>query len=232
MSLIRELEKLSPGQREKFEDFSKLLICVNKTHNLTRISDPQQVRVRHFEDSLACLAVIKGMKVTQKDLIDIGSGGGLPGIALAIALPDWKVTCVEATGKKAAFLNQVKEELGLGNLTVVNERAEVLARRFEFRENFAIATARAVANLAVLAELSLGFVRPGGSLIAWKGVGAQKELAGAKKALHKMGSETQKVISYQTGQGLDSLNLVVARKQHPTQIKYPRAFQMIKKAPL
>ena len=180
--------------------FLQMLLAENRTLNLTTITDPDAVRVRHFEDSLAAVPLIEQMAAAHRpaphsgesglSLIDVGSGAGFPGLPLAIALPWCRVTSLEATGKKARFQEKVAAALGLRNVTVIHDRAESLAHRDEYREAFDVAAARALAALPVVAELTLPFVKVGGHAIAWKGPGADPEIAPAQAACEKLGGAT------------------------------------------
>lgn len=180
--------------------FLQMLLAENRTLNLTTITDPDAVRVRHFEDSLAAVPLIEQMAAAHRpapqsaesgesglSLIDVGSGAGFPGLPLAIALPWCRVTSLEATGKKAHFQEKVVAVLGLRNVTVIHDRAESLAHKEGFRSAYDAAVARALAALPLVAELTLPFVKVGGHAIAWKGPGAGPEIAPAQAACEKLG---------------------------------------------
>jgi len=202
-SPLSRLLLLSSAQREQFEMFLQMLLAENRTLNLTTITNPEEVRARHFEDSLAAVPLIEQMAAAHRlapqsaesaesglSLMDVGSGAGFPGLPLAIALPWCRVTSLEATGKKARFQEKVVAALGLRNVTVIHGRAESLAHRDEYREAFDVAAARALATLPVVAELALPFVKVGGHAIAWKGPGADPEIAPAQAACEKLGGAT------------------------------------------
>jgi len=193
---------LSSEQKAKFDLLSEILRCENKIHNLTRITDPDEIVLRHFCDSLAVVDIIKSAIRPDESLslIDIGSGAGFPGLAIAIAIPEINVTSVDATGKKIHFQQRAIEELGLDNVTAVCGRAEELAREGLYREKFDFAVSRAVASLSMLAELAMGFVKPGGKFLAWKGQKANEELSTADQAIKTLGGEVTGKIKYSLGQ--------------------------------
>src|SRR5204863_308755 len=168
---------LSPAQADLCARYATLLIERNTDVNLTAITEPSSIARKHFLDSFTALAV-RGWGGGER-LVDVGSGAGFPGLALRIALPRAQVTLVEATGKKARFLEEVTRTLGLDGVEVRNERAEALAK--ERRERYDVGTARAVGSLGAVIEYLLPFLRVGGDAIAWKGR-VDAELGGANKA--------------------------------------------------
>jgi 16S rRNA (guanine527-N7)-methyltransferase len=165
----QSLERLWP--REPFFDtlerYVALLLEANTQVNLTRVVEPQAVARLHLLDALAALPLVDALAPTSA--IDLGSGGGVPGLALAIARPGIAWTLVDSVGKKAALLRAFADQLGLTNVTVLGERAETLGRDVAHRERYGLVTARACAALPVLAELALPLLTPAGLLIAWKG---------------------------------------------------------------
>lgn len=213
------------GDVERLGQFLEFMLETNKTHNLTAITDPVEAWERHILDALTLLPVI--LQVEARSLIDIGSGGGVPGIPLAIALPDVRMTLVEATGKKARFLEDAARKLLLENVEVVNDRAEAIGRdRERFREAFDVCTARAVGPLRVLLELTVPLVRPGGLILAIKGERAGEEVEAAKHALHALHAHVIDTIKTPTG------TIVVIEKQRRTPKLYPRRPGEPKRAPL
>lgn len=224
--------------REKFDRFCELLIAENKKYNLTRIDSPQQVRIRHFLDSLAGLSVLDELaQKTSKPLkiLDIGSGAGFPGLVVAIVRPTWQITSLEATEKKVRFQKMVCESLGLENVTVLHGRSEETAHMAAYREQFDVVTARALAAMQILAELSLGFVKIGGLGLYWKGPAVNEELHTAAGSVKQMGSEVEDILSYTLeteNTEPTQLSLVVCRKLKSTSQQYPRVFGIIKKKPL
>ena len=164
-----------------FEIYLRELIEWNKKFNLTAITEPEEIRIKHFEDSLTLLQTIQ---LTNQLLIDIGAGAGFPGIPLKIACPGIKLTLVEATRKKAEFLRHIVSLLDLKDVEVLWGRAEELAKNR--RESFDIAVSRAVAKLDVLSKWCLPFVKPGGLFIAYKGDKVEAEVREAEKSIKKM----------------------------------------------
>ena len=170
---------------ERFERFHALLTEANRTMNLTRVpDDPAEAVDRNYLDSLTPLAV-PGLMEGVATLCDLGAGAGFPGIPLAIARPDIRVTLMDSLGKRVAFLNDVIEQLGL-NAEAVHIRAEEAARLPAYRDRFDRVTARAVAALPALVELALPLVRPGGRFIAYKGPSLEEELAACPAVLKRL----------------------------------------------
>lgn len=156
----------------------------NKKFNLTAITDPAEIKLKHFADSLSLLDVYD---LTTESVVDVGTGAGFPGIPLKIARPGIKLTLIEATRKKTEFLKHLVEVLGLKDVQVVWRRAE------EYRGHFDLAVARAVAKLDILAEYCLPLVKPGGLFIAYKGEKVDDETAAALKAIEKFGGEIKEI---------------------------------------
>ncbi|MGE4286621.1 MAG: 16S rRNA (guanine(527)-N(7))-methyltransferase RsmG [Phycisphaerae bacterium] len=230
------IQQLTAEQREQLEIFYRVLVEENKKLNLTRITSEEEVRVRHFEDSLAALPLLREYAAAidwLPSLADIGSGGGFPGLVLAVALPDWRMISIEATGKKADFQYRVVEEVGLRNVEVINDRAEELASLEDYRGMFDFATNRAVGNLALIAELSGAFVREGGYFVSYKGPRADEEIIAGRKAFGILGFDEPVQIPYSNfGEEGTSLRLVIAKKLRRTPRKYPRQYNIIKARPL
>lgn len=168
-----------------FDIYLKELVEWNKKFNLTAITDPAEVKKRHFDESLALLKAVHLPK--NQAIVDIGPGAGFPGIPIKIARPDLKLTLIEATRKKVTFLNHIVKTLGLKDVEVIWGRAEDVAKNK--KGQFDLAVARAVAELKVLAGYCLPFVKVGGLFVAYKGAKAQSELQAAKQTLEKLGGE-------------------------------------------
>lgn len=229
-SLLDRLELgLSPAQLEMLERHWQLLLAANREFNLTAISDPEQAAEKHYADSLLARPAFAGRPGRA---LDIGSGGGFPGLVLAVACPDWDFTLLEATGKKCAFLERCGRELGLSNVRVLNCRAEEAGRDPALRAGFDLATARAVAPLAVLAEYALPLLRLGGRLAALKGAGWEAELAQAEAALALLGGGVAQAIPQQLPRSGDQRALLLIEKLAPTPDKYPRRPGIPQKRPL
>jgi len=200
----------------------------NKYQNLVSRKSLAEEIYKHVEDSLQLNQLID---ISDKTLVDIGSGAGFPGLILAISHPDCKVTLVESDRKKARFLNNVTHELQLSNVTIATERAEVLGHQEGFREQFQLCTSRAVAALNVLLELSLPLLVVGGQAILWKGRNYQQEIDAAQQALQILGGIVVKKHHYNLLQERDRVLLVV-EKTMPTPERYPRRPGIPTKRPL
>ena len=170
--------------------FRDLLLEWNERFNLTAIREPASVERLHLVDTLGLLRVVGQVELNGARLVDIGSGAGLPGLALAVIAPGLRATLIEATGKKVDFLEAAIDALGLrGRVDTLHGRAEELAHRGDLRERFHLATARAVAALPALVRLGLPFLRVGGRLLAAKRIGIDAEIAAAGRALALLGGE-------------------------------------------
>ena len=223
---------LTEQQIDAFRVYRRELLAWNAGRaNLTAITDAAEVESRLFLESVLCAAALPFTDGAR--LIDIGSGGGFPGLPLAIAFPHMDVTLLEATRKKVDFLEHVIVLLGLTNCHAVHGRAESAAHEPARREAYDAATARAVATLPALIELCLGFVRVGGVLIAPKGMDAAEELSGASNALSLLGGERGGIIEPEPG-GPTPANhrLVVIRKAAPMPGAYPRRAGVPTRRPL
>ena len=215
---------LSAEQLNSFEKYYQLLVHYNSMFNLTAITEREEVYKKHFVDS-----VIGVDNLVGKTLIDIGSGGGFPALPIKIMRPDLDVTLVEATGKKCEFLKTVEKELGLTGVTVINGRAEDLAKNSLHRENYDICTARAVARLNTLCEYCMPFVKVGGYFVSFKG-NAKEEILEATNAVKTLGGVLDKAVEYK----LDGAErtLVYVKKTVNTPSKYPRGNGKERKSPL
>jgi 16S rRNA (guanine527-N7)-methyltransferase len=219
-------------QVQQFNRYASILIEWNERINLTSIIDEEGIVVKHFLDSLSVLPMFD----PQGDglsLIDVGTGAGFPGMALAIMRPTWHVTLLEATRKKVDFLALVAQELGLTNVTTLWGRAEEQGQERAHRERYDAAVARAVADLPVLAEFCLPFIRTGGRWVAQKGPRVDEEVQRARNAFGQLGGKLLAVESV-TIPGLEdeTRTLVLVEKVRPTPATFPRAPGTPKKRPL
>lgn len=189
--------KASEPMLAKLGDYLGRLLAMNEQMNLTGIKAPAEAWERHALDALTLLPLLDALPAGSR-LVDVGSGGGLPGFPIAIARPDLEIALVEATQKKAAFLSATAEALGLTNITVHAERAESLGRE-ELRGAFDVVTARAVARLKELVPLVVPLVKPGGVILLVKGERAAEELAEAKKVLDQLKVVHEKTVTTPTG---------------------------------
>jgi 16S rRNA (guanine527-N7)-methyltransferase len=223
---------LNKVQMEQFEVYYHELVEWNSRINLTAIIDIENVQVKHFLDSLTLMPVIKERKSGDCRIIDVGSGAGFPGIPLKIAVPDIKITLLEATAKKVLFLEYIIKELELADVEVINGRAEEAAQKPEYRERFDVAVSRAVAELAVLAELTLPFCKTGGCVIAQKKGDIQLEIEQSLKAVEMLGGRLTKVEKIELEGLNDERYLIVIDKIKAAPGKYPRRPGMPEKRPL
>lgn len=229
LEFYRSIEKIgivvSEGMKQQFLLYKNLIQEVNKVLNLTGIDDDEGIYLKHFYDSLLISPLIKH----NASVCDIGSGAGFPGIVLAIARPDIRMTCVEPTTKRTNFLSRVVDECGLKNVKVLNERAEDIIDTY--RESFDVSTARAVAYLDILSELCLPFVKLGGNFIAMKGSKGLEEFEEAKKAVKILGGTLIKAHRFNDEIMGERFNLEI-NKTSRTPKQYPRSYAKIKKTPL
>jgi 16S rRNA (guanine527-N7)-methyltransferase len=227
--------ELGEGQLARLDQLGAALREGNKKVNLTRIVDPAEIETRHFLDSLsAALPLLDRLRAgAALRLVDVGSGGGMPGLPLKIAFPQLHVTLVESIGKKAAFLKETVAQLGLRDVEVVAERAETVSRDPEHRDTYDWATARAVGSLPVVIELCAPFLAPGGLMVAQRSGDLDAELtqaAPAFKALH-LWSRIPIWIELPGLEG-SKRGLIVGEKYAPTPAAYPRRPGIPHKRPL
>ena len=221
---------LSPAQLAQFAAYEALLLAWNERIALTAIREPRQLRIRHFLDALSCAAATGPLD--GRRLIDVGSGAGLPGLPLKILYPDLRLTLVDSVAKKARFLELVAAELGLSDVTVIADRAEVLGQDAAHREGYDWATARAVAELRVLVELLLPLVRVGGRALAQKGGSAAEELTAAAPAIAALGGGASQLIPVRLPETEATHTLITIDKAAATDPRYPRRVGVPAKRPL
>jgi 16S rRNA (guanine527-N7)-methyltransferase len=214
-----------PAELAQLGRFLGLLLEATQKVNLTGIRDPEEAWMRHLFDALTILSVI-GPLPEGSTIADVGSGGGVPGIPLAIVRPDWQVTCIESTGKKCDFLTEACKLLGLGNVTVLQERAEAVCQDDLYREVFDGVVARAVGRLCVLLEYTVPLAKLGGVVVLTKGQKAQEEIKEAHQALYLLHADVTGTVPTPTG------TLVVVNKSRKTPGKYPRGVGEPKRDPL
>jgi 16S rRNA (guanine527-N7)-methyltransferase len=219
---------LSAAQVGQFATYAAELQAWNQRCNLTSITETRAIYIRHFLDSLCCVA---WWGDAPHSLVDIGTGAGFPGLALKIAFPALRLTLVESVGKKVAFLQHMVDRLALENVTLLNERAELLGHMAEHREQYDVATARAVAELRVLAEYCLPLVRCGGRVLAPKGPAAAMEAADSRRVLATLGGALLSVAPVELP-GEPPRNLIVVGKVAATPSRYPRAVGVPARRPL
>ena len=222
-----ELTSEQCGQFLLYYDF---LVEKNKVMNLTGITEFQEVLVKHFLDSLACVKAVDMQKV--KRIMDIGTGAGFPGVPLKIAFPHLEACLLDSLKKRVNFLEETFALLKLTDITAVHGRAEEFAKNKAYRESFDLCVSRAVSNLATLSEYCLPYVKPGGSFISYKSGTVQEEVEQAEKAVRILGGKIRDVIYFQLPDSEIQRSLVVIEKVKATPGKYPRKAGTPLKEPL
>lgn len=216
-------------EADPFITFSDMLLETNKVMNLTAITEPREVCIRHFADSLALLDTYD---FSNKRVIDVGCGAGFPGLPLRLAKNDISLTLLDSLGKRINFLNGVCDALSLSDVSCIHARAEEAALKADMRESFDIAVSRAVADLSMLSEMCLPFVKCGGVFLAMKAADCEEEINRAKNAIKTLGGKIRERIDYPLF-GTDITHTVlVIEKVAETPKKYPRRFAKIKASPL
>ncbi len=221
---------LDSNKLEKFKTYKNLLKEWNEKINITAIKDDVEIDVKHFLDSLT---IFSTGKITEgKKIIDIGTGGGFPGVPIKIVEDSTEVVLLDSLNKRLKFLDEVIKELKLKNIRTLHERAEDLGNNQEYREMFDIAVSRAVASLNILSEYCLPFVKLDGYFIAMKGSESNEEIDEAEKAIKLLGGKLEDKIDIKVPQSDITHSLLLIRKKSHTPTKYPRQSGKIKKNPL
>lgn len=215
---------LSDGQIDTLCRFGEALIEKNAVMNLTAITEPSAVAQLHFLD---CIALLNAADFHGKRVIDVGCGAGFPGVPLKIAEPSIRLTLLDSLAKRMNWLSETLPALGV-DAEIITARAEEFAA--QRREQYDLATSRAVARLNVLAELCLPYVRVGGKFLAMKGALAQEEVEEARRGIERLGGHVLRIFEYPVADAVHKA--VVIEKLRPTPPQYPRAFAKIKKSPL
>lgn len=226
--------ELNAGQVRQFELYYQELIQWNKILNLTTVTDYEEVQTRHFLDSLTVILALGKEEIRQPNfsIIDVGTGAGFPGLPLKILFAEPKLVLVDSVAKKTVFLRHVIEQLELGNVEIVVGRAEEIAHRLAYRQQFALALSRAVASCATLAELALPFCQIGGKFIAQKKGEISQEINNASKAIATLGGKLDQVKKIQVAELGDERYLVIVDKIYSTPEKYPRRSGVPKRHPI
>lgn len=213
---------------KRLDSFSDILVKTNESFNLTAITEPKDVTVKHFADSLILYKYVdfpKGAKI-----IDVGTGAGFPGLVLLLSRPDLKMTFLDSTRKKLGFIQSVTGSMGV-SAEILHARAEDAGQNREYRERFDFAAARAVSNLTDLSEYCLPFVRKGGVFISMKSAEAEDEIKAAQKAIKLLGGETEKDILFDLVEEMPR-RIILIKKKSQTPTQYPRPSAKIAKNPL
>ena len=221
---------LSDQQKKQFERYFELLVEWNEKINLTAITDKDEVYLKHFYDSIA--PILQGLIPNENiKLLDIGAGAGFPSLPMKILYPQLDVTIIDSLNKRINFLQLLAQELDLDDVHFYHGRAEDLAQDKNFRAQYDFVTARAVARMQVLSELTIPYLKVGGKLLALKASNAPEELLEAKNALNLLFSKVEDNLSYNLPNG-DPRYITVVEKKKETPNKYPRKAGMPNKRPL
>lgn len=248
LSNITSIPTLSEEKLDSFDLLAEILVEENKKVNVTSIVDPVGIALKHFADSLSILTLPEMQKENIK-MADIGCGGGFPSLPIKIVRDDVDMTMVDSTEKKIRYVTSTAEKLGLVRVSPIATRAEEMAKKGEYREQFDVVTARALARLNVLCELCLPFVRVGGHFISMKAASAIEELDEARRAIGQLGGKVKRVeeIKFSLDADIEMTDeekeatedflsakryMIVVEKVSPTPNSFPRAFAKITKKPL
>lgn len=220
--------KLDEKALERFDTYARLLVDWNEKINLTAITEPDEIVIKHFVDSLSLFSVVdipQGAKV-----IDVGTGAGFPGVAMLIARPDLDITLMDSTNKKLNVIKDILDNIGL-EANVVHKRAEEAGQSKDFRECYDFATARAVSNLRDLSEFCLPFVKVGGTFISMKSAKADEEIEEGKKAIAVLGGTIKEKKTFPLDDAGER-TIILIEKSSSTPGKYPRPSAKMAKNPI
>ena len=223
LGLSGQVPEAAPAQLERF---GRLLLEKNEVMNLTAITEPRQVASLHMLD---CAALLNCAGFQYKTLIDVGTGAGFPGIPLKILVPTLYVTLLDAQNKRVDWLEEACDQLGLTSMAPIHARAEEAGLDPVLREQFDFATARAVADLRILCEVCLPFVKVGGYFLAIKGIDSDEELDSARPAIHVLGGKVDRCVDYSIPGTAVNHRIIMIEKKGPTPSQYPRRWAKIQK---
>lgn len=215
---------------QQFMRYKDLIKEWNEKINLTAIKEDEEIIKKHFIDSIKVFK-FEGLK-NAKTVIDIGTGGGFPGIPMKIMKPEINIVLLDSLNKRIKFLNEVIQDLQLENITTIHGRAEDFAQEPKYREKFDVAVSRAVANLAVLSEYCIPYVKVGGYFVAMKGPAAEEEIKCSQNAIRKLGGRIEHIEKVEIEDSDLKHNLVIISKVAGTHKQYPRKAGIVSKDPL
>lgn len=231
--LFEEAEKfdihLNDNQLEKFKIYMNFLLEYNLHTNLTAITEPGEIIIKHFLDSIILNKFIEIPKNAK--IIDVGTGAGFPGVPMKIFREDIDLTLVDSLNKRIKFLNELMEKINLKAETI-HCRAEELSHNNKYREKYNFAVSRAVAPLNILCEYCLPYVKIGGFFVALKGANADDEIINSKQAIKVLGGKIEKLETFELPENKGSRNILIIKKEKETPKKYPRSNSKISKSPL
>lgn len=220
--------KLDDNQIKNFYDFMNLLIEKNKVMNLTGITEPKEVILKHFIDSLTVLKYIN----ENDNIIDVGTGAGFPGIPLKFAENSLEITLLDSLNKRINFLNEVIEKINLNKVKTIHGRAEDFGQDFKYREKYDVAVSRAVAPLNVLLEYMLPFVKVGGKCICMKGSNCDEEIENSRKAIEILGGKIEEIKKFNLPNSDNNRTIFIIKKIQKMSRQYPRKAGIPTKNPL
>lgn len=229
--IFRKLDiAFSPDKEDKLTGYMDEILELNQHINLTAITDRDEFIRKHYIDSLLCVNYDEFKNA--KNIIDVGTGGGFPGVPLAIAFPEKNFVLIDSLNKRIKIINELCEKLGITNVRAVHGRAEELARKKEMRDSFDLCVSRAVANMSTLTEYCLPFVKKGGNFIAYKGPECGPEIAAASRAIKLLGGRlTHEESPVFEGSDFEH-KLIFIKKEKNTESKYPRKAGTPSKEPI
>lgn len=214
---------LTPAQAAQFATYYEYLVAENEKVNLTALTSVSDVYLKHFYDSLTLVQAVPALRDQPLTVCDVGAGAGFPSLPLKLLFPQLQVTIVDSLQKRIDFLARLTAKLGLTGVTLVHDRAETFGgKKAPAREAFDLVTARAVANLATLAEFCLPLTRVGGQFAAMKGAAGEAELKAAAVAIHTLGGGKPSMVTLELPETGDERSIVVVPKARTTPARYPR----------